>query len=101
MPEIDKPERVGPLPSSERDERQAALVARAGGELGVFTTLVRNPDVFADFLTLGQRLLNLSTLDPRVRELIILRVAWRWGAPYIWSHHEPVGRSAGLAEDDL
>lgn len=93
--------RVPPLPPHERDQRQAELVARAGEELGVYTTLVRNPDVFADFLPFGQRLLHLSTLDPRVRELLIMRVAWRCGAAYIWSHHEVAGRSAGLSEDDL
>jgi 4-carboxymuconolactone decarboxylase len=93
--------RVAPLAPSERDERQAALVARAGAELGVFTTLVRSPDVFADFLTFGQRLLEQSTLDPRIRELLILRVAWRCRATYIWSHHSVIGKSAGLTDDDL
>src|SRR4051812_37228232 len=93
--------RVAPLAPAERDERQAALVARAGAELSVFTTLVRSPDVFEDFLTFGQRLLNQSTLQPRIRELLILRVAWRCRAAYIWSHHEVIGRSAGLTDDDL
>jgi 4-carboxymuconolactone decarboxylase len=93
--------RVAPLPASERDERQAALVARAGAELGVFTTLVRSPDVFADYLPLGERLLYRSTLDPRVRELLIMRVAWQCRAPYIWSHHEVIGRSSGLTDEDL
>jgi len=93
--------RVAPLPAPERDERQAALVERAGAELNVFTTLVRSPDVFADYLPFGERLLHRSTLDPRVRELLILRVARRCRAPYIWSHHEVIGRSAGLTDDDL
>jgi 4-carboxymuconolactone decarboxylase len=93
--------RVAPLAPSERNERQAALVERAGAELSVYTTLVRNPDLFADFLTLGQRLLNQSTLDARVRELLILRVAWQCHAAYIWSHHERIGRSAGVTDDDL
>jgi 4-carboxymuconolactone decarboxylase len=93
--------RVAPLASSERDERQAALVARAGAELSVFTTLVRSPDVFADFLTFGQRLLEQSTLEPRIRELLILRVAWRCRAAYIWSHHQVIGGSAGLSDDDF
>jgi 4-carboxymuconolactone decarboxylase len=93
--------RVPPLAPHERDERQAALVRRAGAEFGVFTTLVRNPDVFADFLPLGERLLRLSTLDHRERELLIMRVAWRCDAPYEWSHHEVIGRAAGLTDDDL
>lgn len=93
--------RVPPLAPHERDQRQTALVERAGAEFGVFTTLIRNPDVFADFLPLGERLLRLSTLDPRERELLIMRVAWRCHAPYEWSHHEVIGRAAGLTDDDL
>ena len=93
--------RVAPLAPSERDERQAALVAHAGGERAIFTTLVRNPDVFGDFVVFGQRLLNQSTLDPRVRELLIMRVAGRCRAPYIWGHHDVIGRAAGLTDDDL
>jgi 4-carboxymuconolactone decarboxylase len=95
------PERVPPLAPGERDERQAALVAAAGAEFGVYTTLVRNTDLFADFLPFGTRLLGQSTLGTRVRELVILRVAWRCHAPYIWSHHEVIGRAAGLTDDDL
>jgi len=93
--------RVPPLPPEERDERQAALVAQAGAEFGVYTTLVRHTDLFADLLPFGQRLLQRSTVAPTVRELVILRVAWRCRAPYVWSHHEVIGRSAGLTDDDL
>jgi hypothetical protein len=67
-------ERVPPLPPAERDERQAELVRRAGNEFGVYTTLVRNTDLFADFMVLGRRLLRLSTLDPGDRETLILRL---------------------------
>ncbi|MEN3362179.1 MAG: hypothetical protein V7637_6161 [Mycobacteriales bacterium] len=93
--------RVPPLAPQDRDERQAALVAQAGAELGIYATLVRNPDVFADLLPFGQRLLYQSTLDERVRELLIMRVAWRCRARYVWSHHEVTGRAAGLTDDDL
>jgi 4-carboxymuconolactone decarboxylase len=101
MANVDRPARVPPLPPHERDQRQTALVELAGAELGVYTTLVRSPDIFADFLPLGTRLLLLSTLDPRVRELLIMRAAWLCRAPYVWSHHEVIGRSVGLTDDDL
>src|SRR4051812_2599425 len=93
--------RVAPLAPSERSEEQAALVARAGGERAVFSTLVRHAELFGDFLPFGQRLLNRSTLEPRERELLIMRVAGRCRAPYIWAHHEVIGRSAGLTDHDL
>jgi 4-carboxymuconolactone decarboxylase len=99
--------RLAPLPPAERDERQAALVAQAGDylhadpELAVFTTLVRNPDVFADLLPFARRVLARSTLDPRLRELVVLRVAYRCRAPYVWAQHVLIGRNAGLTDADF
>ena len=94
-------ERVAPLPPEERDARQADLVRQAGAELGVYTTLVRHTDLFGDFLPFGRRLLRLSTLTPRERELLIMRAAFRSQAAYEWSHHEVIGRAAGLDDADL
>jgi alkylhydroperoxidase family enzyme len=94
-------ERVPPLPAHERDERQAELVRYAGNEYGVYTTLVRHPDLFADFLVLGRRLLRLSSLDARDRETLILRAAFRSNARYEWSHHDVIGRRVGLTDADL
>jgi 4-carboxymuconolactone decarboxylase len=94
-------ERVAPLPPDERDARQSELVRKAGAELSVYTTLVRHPDLFGDFLPFGRRLLRLSTLAPRERELLIMRTAFRCRAVYEWSHHDVIGRAAGLDDADL
>jgi 4-carboxymuconolactone decarboxylase len=40
-------------------------------------------------------------LDPRERELLIMRTAFRCRARYEWAHHERIGRRAGLTADDL
>ena len=89
--------RVPPLAPHERDQRWTERVERAGGGVRVYVTLVRDPAVFTDVLALGRRLLGGATLPPRVGELLIMRVAWRCHAPYIWSRHQVVGRSAGLS----
>jgi alkylhydroperoxidase family enzyme len=93
--------RLPPLPPHERDERQAELVRYAGNEYGIYTTLVRHPDLFADWMVLGRRLLRLSSLEPRDREVLILRTAYRCRARYEWSHHDVIGRRAGLTDADL
>jgi alkylhydroperoxidase family enzyme len=95
------PERVPPLPPEERDERQADLVRKAGAEYGVYTTLVRHADLFADFLPYGRRLLRLSSLPPYDRETLILRTAFRCGARYEWAHHDVIGRGVGLTDEDI
>jgi 4-carboxymuconolactone decarboxylase len=42
-----------------------------------------------------------STLDPRVRELLILRVAWRAHSGYEWDQHRRIGGDAGLSDAQL
>lgn len=42
-----------------------------------------------------------ATLDPRLRELLILRVAWRTGSGYEWNQHARIGAEAGITEEQL
>ncbi|KIJ26717.1 hypothetical protein M422DRAFT_112711, partial [Sphaerobolus stellatus SS14] len=42
-----------------------------------------------------------NSLDPALRELLILRVAALNSAAYEWIQHEPVGRAGGLTDDQL
>jgi AhpD family alkylhydroperoxidase len=41
------------------------------------------------------------TLDPALRELVILRIAVLNGAAYEWTAHEPVARSCGVTGEQL
>jgi 4-carboxymuconolactone decarboxylase len=51
---------------------------------------------FTEFLA-GER----STLDPALRELAILRVAWRTGSVYEWKQHTRIGLGTGLTNAQL
>ena len=42
-----------------------------------------------------------GVLDPRLRELAILRVGWRIGAAYEWGNHYPIARRAGLTDEEI
>jgi 4-carboxymuconolactone decarboxylase len=42
-----------------------------------------------------------ATLDPRLRELLILRVAWRTGSGYEWNQHARMGADVGMTEHQL
>jgi alkylhydroperoxidase family enzyme len=44
---------------------------------------------------------DASTLEPKVRELAILRVAWRTGSGYEWDQHRRMGGEVGLTEEQL
>jgi len=42
-----------------------------------------------------------GNVDPRIRELTILRVLWRCGAAYEWGNHYRLGRNAGLSREEI
>lgn len=71
------------------------------GELNIFRTLAVHPKLLRSWLPFGGRLLQGSTLAPRVRELVILRTAARCGSDYEWGQHVAIGRDAGLSDDEI
>lgn len=71
-------------------------------ELNIFRVLLRHPRLakrFNDFLGL---LLSGRVLDPRLRELVIMRVAWVTGSDYEWTQHWRLGQSIfGVPAEEL
>jgi AhpD family alkylhydroperoxidase len=74
-------------------------------DLPVHNNLVRttyaNPDMHRGFASLSGRVHSASHLSPRLRELVVLRVAGMLGAEYEWQQHEPGARRAGATDDEL
>ena len=50
---------------------------------------------------LSEYIRTKSTLSPRVREMLILRIGWRCRSAYEWAAHAPAGRRAGLTNDQI
>ena len=50
---------------------------------------------------LGRAVASPEVLEPRLREVIILRVAYLSDSEYELHHHIPLGRAAGLTEAEL
>jgi alkylhydroperoxidase family enzyme len=69
--------------------------------LNIFRMLGRLPESFRPFLQLGGSLLGDPNIDPRIREIAILRVARATGAAYEWAQHEQLGRSVGVTDSDI
>ncbi len=46
-------------------------------------------------------MLAKSTLDPRERELVILRVGWLCRAEYEWGQHVLIGKQCGLSDEEI
>jgi alkylhydroperoxidase family enzyme len=78
----------------------------AGRSLGtappaIFTTLGRNRGLFWGWLHFAGRLMPGGRLPRRETELVILRVAHLCHSAYESSHHERLGRRAGLTPDEV
>jgi 4-carboxymuconolactone decarboxylase len=99
-----KQPRIPPLPQSEwHDEVKEVLqpLQRDGRVFNIFATLARHPKLLKSWLVFGGHVLSKSTLPPREREIVILRMGWLCRAGYEWGHHIPIGKRAGLTSDDV
>jgi 4-carboxymuconolactone decarboxylase len=69
--------------------------------LVLFRTLARHPDLMSRMRPLGAGILGSATVEPRERELMILRTTALNGAFYEWGVHATAfGPSVGIDEDD-
>jgi 4-carboxymuconolactone decarboxylase len=83
--------RLPPLAAGEWDEVLTRVLENSPGgtdePMHIFTTLGRaDPDLFRRWLGFGGALLA-GTLPGRLRELVILRTADRFGGRYEWAQH--------------
>ncbi len=95
--------RVAPLSDDELDTQQQELlqgVIVPGGTSNIFRTLVRHPGLFRKWMPFGGKLLN-GKVPARERELAVLRVGWLCQAEYEWGQHVPIGRRAGLTDEEI
>jgi alkylhydroperoxidase family enzyme len=68
--------------------------------LHVFGLLAHAETAFRPWLRFGGALLNELALDPRLRELAILRVG-QLTARYEWDQHVPIALEVGIRQDQI
>jgi alkylhydroperoxidase family enzyme len=96
--------RIPPLEESACSAEQRELLDRAtiGDRVfNIYRTLVRHPKLLKRWMVFGNHVLNKSTLPPREREIVILRIGWLCRSEYEWGQHVAIGRSCGLTDDDF
>ena len=100
---LDTP-RLDPIqPEDWSDEIKKILQPNVdkGTVFNIFKTLSHHPDLFRRWLVFGNHVLFKSTLPPRERELIILRIGWLCEAEYEWAQHVLIGKEAGLTAEEI
>jgi len=69
--------------------------------LNALGTLARHPELARAFNTFNGHVLFASTLSPRQRELLVLRVARLRDSTYEWEQHAFLAADAGLEPDEV
>jgi 4-carboxymuconolactone decarboxylase len=64
-------------------------------------TMMHHPALVGPFLVYNNMLLQKPTLDPRARELIVLRVAWRTRSRYEWVQHLRLAPRVGITAEEV
>jgi alkylhydroperoxidase family enzyme len=98
---LSKP-RIQPVQENEWTAEQRELLEPLGqaGKINVFKTLIQHPKLFKKWGPFGTYILG-STLPPRDRELVILRIGWLCQAEYEWSQHAVIGKRSGLTDPEI
>ena len=80
-------------PSPSREGRSGAR--------NMLGTFAHHPELARAFFTFNGQVLLATTLSPRQREIVVLRVAVLRNCGYEWAQHVFVGHDAGLSDDEI
>jgi len=72
-----------------------------GNVQNIFKAMANHAKLAKRWLVFGNHILSKSTLPPRDREILILRMGWLCQAPYEWGQHVHIGRRAGLSDQEM
>ena len=90
--------RLAPLPKDARSEAQAAMLA-SRPDYNVYKTFAHHIDLYNAQSQLGQFVSKASSLSPREREIVILRMGWLCQSEYEWAQHARIAKGeAGLTD---
>ena len=97
--------RIPPLSDSQLtpEQREALAPASYPGTppLNIFRTLAHAPDALKAFLAWGTYILRNNSLEPRQREIVILRTGFLCRSGYEWTQHVRISLRGGMSEDEI
>jgi 4-carboxymuconolactone decarboxylase len=103
-PEILATPRITPLsPATATAEQKKFLDAQPAGlsRLNVVRTFVVNPQMAEAWGPFGFYVLRTSTLPPRDREILILRIGWLNQSQYEFTQHVRVAKGVGMSDAEI
>lgn len=99
MPAVSKV--ATPTPELEQFYERVARASRGLGVLNVFKVMAHSPELMQSWWAMMAVLFARLQLDPRLRELAILRLFQLTRCAYGYAHHVRIGRDAGISDDEI
>ena len=98
--------RIHPQKESEWDEDARTLIEgfkkiSKGPVTNIMATLANYSKLYKRWRVFGNHILFKSSLPPRDREILILRIGWLCQAEYEWGQHVIIGKRAGLNDEEI
>jgi 4-carboxymuconolactone decarboxylase len=97
--------RIPPQPPEDwAEELRPILTADRGqqprlGDMNIFTTLARHPELFRNWMRFAGFLLIDGRLPFADREMLILRTGYNCRAPYEWGQHVRIAMDGGIERE--
>jgi len=92
--------RLAPYDPATASETQKAVMAEVPS-LQLFRIMAHAPEALMGFAMHGRAILTQTSLDPCLRELVILAVAHSLGSAYELNEHERIAQEVGCARDKV
>ncbi|MFZ0657257.1 MAG: carboxymuconolactone decarboxylase family protein [Candidatus Binataceae bacterium] len=84
------------------EDRETAEKNQINGQvINIFRVLMNHPNLARRWMVFAAHVLGKSTLEPRDRELAILRIGWLNQAPYEWEQHVIIGKRSGISDAEI
>jgi alkylhydroperoxidase family enzyme len=94
--------RVELVPLEESRRLAADMgIGEAQASRGAFRMLANHPDLARHVFGLLTMLSSRNKLPTRLRELVIMRLAWVSGSEYAWFQHYRIATAAGITPEEL
>jgi alkylhydroperoxidase family enzyme len=89
------------IPLSPDNRRHPPLPTAGPGGREALSLLAHHPALTRAFVTFNGYVLWDTTLTPRLRQLLILRVAARRHSSFVWTEHSYNALHSGLTEEEI